>query len=365
MNLRQSAQLEELEKRRIEYKRKQNEERIQRLRNTKNWQVGMDYDFLAKQIEEKKAREAAEKAEEEDYARRFLEEQRLLRSMSNQEQKIRKEIDLENNKFRLENQKPEQSREYDIWRNDYKKVQNTEQPEKGIHRFSGEDSSSVDRNKRQREQLLNWQTQQMLEKEHREALALQEQREWEQKYAENSKRMEEIEQQTRAARKEMQRLVDEENYRAMLEKRRQQQEEKYDESMANIETQNTFNDTFLNESKNQSVSPGRYGRSTQDWRGMTDEQKLQIIEERRSQMLAAQKKKVEEAERERKEEMERMRASRDALRKENQDMREKRSRAIEQANEYLKVAEEKNALKKQLGKEDNQPQDEFWNYFGK
>ena len=65
-------------------------------------------------------------------------------------------------------------------------------------------------------------------------------------------------------------------------------------------------------------------------------------------MLAAQKIKVEEAERERKEEMERMRASRDALRKENQDMREKRSRAIEQANEYLKVAEEKNALKKQI-----------------
>lgn len=365
MNLRQSSQLEELEKRRIEFKRKQNDERIQRLQNTRNWQVGMDYDFLAKQIEEKKAREAAEKAEDEEYTRRFLEEQRLLRSMNNEEQRIRHEIELENNKFRSENQKPEQSREYDIWRKDYKKAQLINSSENAGLKFEGEDSGFVERNRRQREQFLNWQTQQMLEKKHREALELKEQREWEQKYAENAQRMEEIDQQTRAARKEVQRHIDEENYRAMMEKKRQQEEEKYDEEMSNIETANTFNKTFLDETKNQSRSPGRYGMPTQDWRGMTDEQKLQIIEERRSQMLAAQKKKVEEAERERKEEMERMKNSRESIRRDNQMARERKNQAIEQANEYLKEAEERNRVKKLQAKEGNQPQDEFWNYFGK
>ena len=364
MNLRQSSQQEELEKKRIEYRRKQNDERIQRLNNTRNWQVGMDYEFLAKQIAEKKAREAAEKAEEEEYNRRFLEEQRLLQSMNNEELRIRREIDLENNKFRLEKQKPEQSREYDIWRNDYKKVQNTESDLGGL-KFEGEDANSVERNRRQREQLLNWQTQQMLEKEHRKALALQEQREWEQKYAENAKRMEEIDQQTRAARKEMQRAIDADNYYAMMEKKRQQQEEKYDESLTNIETQKNFNKTFLDETKIQPSSNGRYGMSTQDWRGMTDEQKLQIIEERRSQMLAAQKRKVEEAEREIKEEMERMKNSREAIRRESQEARERKNRAIDQANDYLKAAEEKNRMKKLQSKEDNQPQADFWNYFGK
>lgn len=378
MNLRQTAQLEELERQKIELRRKQHGERVLRIMNDREREIGMDYDFLAKQVAERKAREAQEKAEDDDYSRRFLEEQRILKRMSNEEQRIRRQIAIDDNNFRQQYQKPEDSREYDIWRPDYKKVQPPVRATdndpwlsvSGGQKFDGEDLTGTDRRQRQREQLKRWQLEQIAEREHKDALEMKEQQEWEQKYLENDARMMEIDRMQKDARKEVQRRQDQENYRAMMEKRRQQAEERADELAANQdEINNTINGAFMSESRNQGTTFGRFGqRPNQDWKGMTDDEKRQLMDERRTHMIENQRRKMEEAERERREDLERLKASREALRKERADARAKKQQAIEQANEYLQKADEHKRTETFRNKElfgENQPTDDFWAYFSK
>lgn len=378
MNLRQTAQHEELERQKIELRRKQHGERVLRIMNDREREIGMDYDFLAKQVAERKAREAQEKAEDDDYSRRFLEEQRILKRMANEEQKIRRQIAIDDNNFRQQYQKPEDCREYDIWRPDYKKVQPPVRATdndpwlsvSGGQKFDGEDLTGTDRRVRQREQLKRWQLEQIAERENRDALELKEQREWEQKYLENDARMMEIDRMQKDARAEVQRRQDQENYRAMMEKKRQQAEERADELATNQEEiNNTINGAFMSESRNQNTTFGRFGqRPNQDYKGMTDEEKRQLLDERRTQMIENQRRKLEEAERERREDLERLKASREALRKERAEARAKKQQAIEQANEYLKKADEHKKEETFRNKTlfgENQPQDDFWAYFGK
>lgn len=378
MDLRQTAQHEELERQKIELRRKQHGERLLRIMNDREREIGMDYDFLAKQVAERKAREAQEKAEDDDYSRRFLEEQRILKRMSNEEQRIRRQIAIDDNNFRQQYQKPEDCREYDIWRPDYKKVQPPVRATdndpwlsvSGGQKFEGEDLTGIDRRQRQREQLKRWQLEQIAEKEHRAALELKEQKEWEQKYLENDARMMEIDRMQKDARKEVQIRQDQENYRAMMEKRRQQAEDRADEiATNNEEINNTINGAFMSESRNQNTTFGRFGQyPNQDYKGMTDEEKRQLMDERRTQMIENQRRKMEEAERERREDLERLKASREALRKERAEARAKKQQAIEQANEYLQKAEEHKKTETFRNKElfgENQPQDDFWAYFSK
>ncbi|KAK8834545.1 Protein Tax-1 [Tritrichomonas musculus] len=378
MNLRQTAQHEELERQKIELRRKQHGERVLRIMNDREREIGMDYDFLAKQVAERKAREAQEKAEDDDYSRRFLEEQRILKRMANEEQKIRRQIAIDDNNFRQQYQKPEDCREYDIWRPDYIKVQPPVRATdndpwlsvSGGQKFDGEDLTGTDRRVRQREQLKRWQLEQIAERENRDALELKEQREWEQKYLENDARMMEIDRMQKDARAEVQRRQDQENYRAMMEKKRQQAEERADELATNQEEiNNTINGAFMSESRNQNTTFGRFGqRPNQDYKGMTDEEKRQLLDERRTQMIENQRRKLEEAERERREDLERLKASREALRKERAEARAKKQQAIEQANEYLKEADEHKKEETFRNKTlfgENQPQDDFWAYFGK
>lgn len=379
MELRQASQKEELERQRIELHRKQHAERLARIMDDRNREIGMDYDFLAQQVAERKAREAQEKQDEEDYQRRFLEEQRVLNRMTREENRIRRQIAIDDNNFRQQYQKPEDCREYDIWRKDYKKVQPPVRATdndpwlsvSGGQKFEGEDLTGTDRHQRQREQLKRWQQEQMAEKENREALDIQEQREWEQKYLENDARMMEIDQMQRNARKEVQRRQDDENYRAAMERKRFLAEERADELASNQEElNNTLNGAFMSEKpRSIGTTMGHFGRRpNQDYKGMTDEEKLQVIEERRQQMLDNQRRRQEEAERERREDEERLKASRQALRQERAQMRARKQQAIDQAEEYLRQAEDHKQQEKYQNKilyGENQPQDDFWSYFGK
>ena len=378
MNLRQTSQHEEFERKKIELHRKLHAERLARIMNDRNREIGNDYETIAKQVEEKRERVAREQAEQAEYDRRFLEEQRLLGRMAREEQRIRRQIAIDDNNFREQYQRPEQSREYDIWRPDYKKVQPPVRASdndpwlsvSGGQKFDGEDLTGADRQRRQREQLERWHNEQMLEHDHRKALELKEQREWEERYIENDKRMCEIDAMQRQARAEVQRRQDNENYRAMMEKKRQLAEDRADEIAANnAEINNTSLGAFLSESRDQAATRGRFnGLPNQDWKGMTDQQKLQVIEERRNQMIENQRRREEEAARERREEAERMRATREAIRRERAEARAKKQREIEQAQENLRQADEHREVEHYRNKElfgENQPQDEFWNYFSK
>lgn len=376
MYLRQTAQHEELERQRIELRRRQHHERLLRIMDEKQRERGNDYVTIAQQIEEKKARQAAEAAEQRDYERRFLEEQRLLGRLANEERKIRRQIAQEDDEFRRTKQAPELCREYDIWRPDYKRVQPPVRASdndpwlsvSGCQKMEGEDLTGDDRRRRQREQLDRWAREQMAEKENRDAQERADQREWERRYLENDRLMCEIEERQQMARREVRERMNEENNRAANEKRRRDAEEKQDQwDMDRSEIEATTRGPFMSESRSQAI--GHDGRRVvQDWKGMSDEEKLQVIEERRNQLMENQRRRAEEAARERREEMERQRAARDAMRRERAEMREKQQRAKELADQYLKDAEEEKERERRRNKEiygENQPTEDFWNYFGR
>ena len=374
MNLRQRAQHEELDRQKIEYLRQIHRDRLGRIKDHKNWEIGVDIEGIKQQIEEKKAREAREKAEELDYQRRFLEEQRLLGRMAREEQKIRRQIARDDNQFRQNFQRPEQCREYDIWRPDYKLVQPPVRVTdndpwlsvSGCQIMDGEDLTSQDRHKRQQEQIVRWAQQQTADNENRRAQELADQKEWERRYLENDKLMQEIEERQQLARKEVWHRQTQENMRAADERRRQLAEEKADEQALNEwEKMQTLNSPFMSESRDQAIGiSGK--RVVQNWKGFTKEENRQVIEDQKRQAEDDARRKAEEAARERREEAIRLRQTREALRRERAEERARRQKAIELAEEYKIQADEQREREDYRNKElygSNQPGEEFWKHF--
>lgn len=376
MYLRQTAQHEELERQKITYHRLLHQQRLERIMDERHRELGYDMDAIQKQIEEKKARQAEERAQEMDYQRRFLEEQRLLGRLAREEQKIRRQIARDDDEFRRNFQQPEQCREYDIWRPDYKKVQPPVRATdndpwlsvSGCQKMDGEDLTSEDRHRRQREQRIRWFQQQSAENENKRAQELCDQREWERRYLENDRLMCEIEERQQLARREVKQRQDEENLRTASEKRRQRAEEHADEEALNKwEQMQTLNGPFMSESRDQAV--GRFGkRVVQNWKGFSEQETKQVFEDRNAQIADNARRRAEEAARERREEAIRQREARDAMRRERAEQRARRQKEIELAEEYKRQADEEKEKERYRNKElygTNQPQEEFWNYFSR
>lgn len=376
MNLRQTAQHEELESQKIAYHRLLHKERLERIMDERHRELGYDMDAIKQQIEEKKARDAAERAQEMDYQRRFLEEQRLLGRLAREEQKIRRQIARDDDAFRREFQRPEQCREYDIWRPDYKLVQPPVRATdndpwlsvSGCQKMEGEDLTADDRHRRQREQRIRWHEQQSAENENKRAQELCDQCEWERRYLENDRLMCEIEERQQLARREVKQRQDEENLRTASERRRQQAEERADEQALNKwEQDQTLNGPFMSESRAQAIGLGGR-RVVQNWKGFSEQETKQVIDERNAQIADNARRRAEEAARERREEAIRQREARDAIRRERAEQRARKQREIELAEEYKRQADEEKEKERYRNKElygENQPQEEFWNYFSR
>ena len=372
--MRQTAQHEELEAQKIAYHRLLHKERLERIMDERHRELGYYPDDLKQQREDQKAREAAERATEMDYQRRFLEEQRLLGRMVRQEQKIRRQIARDDDAFRREFQQPEQCREYDIWRPDYKLVQPPVRVTdndpwlsvSGCQKMEGEDLTAEDRQRRQREQRIRWHEQQSQDNENRRAQELADQREWERRYLENDRLMQEIEQRQQMARREVHERQNQENLRAANEKRRQQAEEHADEQAMNKwEQMQTLNGPFMSESRDQAVGwSGK--RVVQNWKGFSEQETKQVIDERNAQIADNARRRAEEAARERREEAIRQREAREAIRRERADQRAKKQREIELAEEYKRQADDEKERERYRNKDlygSNQPQEDFWKHF--
>jgi hypothetical protein len=376
MYLRQTAQHEELARQRIELRRKEHAERLARIMDEKNRIMGLDLPSLATQVEERRAREATELADEQDYQRRFLEEQRLLGRLAREEAHIRRQIELDDIAFRRDFQATEQSREWDITRPDYLKVQPPVRATdndpwlsvSGGQKFDGEDLGSADRERRQGEQRRRWQAQQIAENEHKRAVELAEQREWERRYIENDRRMQDIEAQQNAARREIEARNDDENWRALQDRKRREAEDKRDEQAVNDwEIGTTNHSPFMAESRGQAV--GRGGtRIVQDWKGMSEAERKKILEDRAAQREADARRKKEEEDREKREDAQRLWETREAIKRERAGERARKQAERELAHDHLADAEQHTERELEMNKVvygTNQPQRDFWSYFGK
>jgi hypothetical protein len=208
----------------------------------------------------------------------------------------------------------------------------------------------------------------MAENEHKRAVELAEQREWERRYIENDRHMQEIEAQQKAARKEIEARNDDENWRAFHDRKRREAEDKQDEQAENHwEIGTTNRGLFMTESRDQAV--GRFGRRiVQDWKGMTEAERKRILEERAAEREADAMRKKEEADREKREEAQRAAETREAIKRERAEMRARKAAELELAREHHRDAEAHTERELEMNTVvygTNQPQRDFWSYFGK
>ncbi|BES98169.1 RIB43A [Nesidiocoris tenuis] len=150
------------------------EERRKRIFNAKQRLIGIDYAALDEQINEKKERERQEKLEEELWNKKVEQNMNMVRMMDKQKEADRQQSLKELNEYRLQFQKFEDRREFDL--NDpvaYKTPLVLDPKDKrfgvsSITRFEGDEDDPGSRAKLQLEQQHVWLQQQMMERNQQE-----------------------------------------------------------------------------------------------------------------------------------------------------------------------------------------------------
>lgn len=358
MELRQHSQIEQIENAKIERRRREHAERLKRIMDEKNLKMGMDYDALQKQIDEKKARLQAEKEEEEAYNQKFLAEQKLLAKLAKNEQAELRQIEKEINEFRATRQRPEMEREYDLNRKDYIKVQpqmriTDNDPWLSVSsglKFDGEDLTAEERLKAQKEQRERWGKQQIAEKKNRLAKEREEDKEWERRYLEYADISRQVGEMEDQARKDWRNECNEENLRLAAEKRaREAEERRKDLEYNQYEINSTIdrlnksqvNDESLDGNQHAFVAGKRGQMDTSGYKGMTLQEIERLKQIQLQQIEEARKRREMEAEQERIDEENRKKAAREALKLSRAEERERKRRQLEMIEENMKLAQSK------------------------
>lgn len=376
MNLRQTSQHDALHELKLDQRRAIHAGRLERIHNEREREIGFDYDFLAKQVAEKNAREAAEAEQERAYQQRFLDEQKLLGRMDRQESKIRRQIEQENREFHITEQPYSGRREFDLNRKDYIYAQppvRTSDTDPWLAVSScqimeGEDLTGSARQKRQKEQIRKWTTEQTLENRNKKAWEELEQKRWEEIYLENDRVSTEIGNEERLARYNYRRQLDQENAELARQKRLNESNlQTFHYGQDSEEIDHTVNSHLITESRKQ--AEGVNGQMvTMFYKGMTEEERKAILEARRKQDEEDRHKREEEARLFKESEDERLRIAKEALKKERIENRRKKAEFL-QLIEDNKLEAEKQREEERYRNEElygtNQPTEDFWKGFGK
>ncbi|KAK4886243.1 hypothetical protein RN001_002514 [Aquatica leii] len=157
----------------IEKRRAQEEERKKRIFDAKTRLIGADVQALQQQIEEKKKLEEEKKRIDQIFNEQLIKCDQIAVALEQKESEERKKLALEVNNFRVNFQKFQDRREYDL--NDPDAVRkclparlHDDDPRLGlssVQKFEGEDVASEERKKIQREQIQSWLQQQMEERD--------------------------------------------------------------------------------------------------------------------------------------------------------------------------------------------------------
>ncbi|XP_075234790.1 RIB43A-like with coiled-coils protein 2 [Lycorma delicatula] len=156
----------------IEKARQYEETRKNRIFNPRIRLIGVDKDALKKQMAEKKARDEDEKAREEAHRLKLLRDNEIALELEKEVVKRRRKLDEEINEFRLQYQRKEDRRDFDLYDPDYLKKSlparvMDDDPRlsiSGAQKFEGEDMEANKRKKYQMEQQKIWLQQQIDER---------------------------------------------------------------------------------------------------------------------------------------------------------------------------------------------------------
>ncbi|OHT00942.1 flagellar protofilament ribbon protein [Tritrichomonas foetus] len=264
--------------------------------------IGIDVDALNQQVMEKRELNSREKAREDAFAHMTLTQQDLLMENAERERQLRRKMDEDRDKFRMAQQRPDQAREYDIWRPDLLKVSRPARigdydPTIGISSgqiFQGEDLKISERLAAQARQRNEWFQEQTREKD---AIRRKEQMDDltnQLVELETQKKLAELDRMTEHAKAEVRKEIADDNLRMFHEKKQNEADQHALEQMQNdAELKSNLRTRIISEE----MCPR--GGHPMEYRGMTIDEQKQIIDEQSRQMVDNERRRQEEAERER------------------------------------------------------------------
>lgn len=351
-------------------KRDRNETRKTTILDPRTRRIGIDIDAIQQQIQEKREREAREKARDDAFDNMVLTQQDIIMDKMEQERQARRKMAEDRDRFRMSVQQPSNSLEYDIWRPDLLKVSRParvgdEDPTLGVSSgqiFQGEDLHVSERLAAQARQRRDWYNEQMKEKQAEQRRAQMEDLQNQLVELETQKTLADLDARTEYAKSQIRREVADDNYNMFLDKQRREKEDKErDEQMNNAEMISNVRTGIISERM------ARRGDAPQDYRGMTVEDQKQIIDEQAAQMKDNERRRQEEREREQQwyEYQEYLKSEGDRneatwLRRKQQEQEQLYKTRLQQEEEFKR--RERYLNKEVYGK--NVPDDYFYNSWG-
>ncbi|XP_065900923.1 RIB43A-like with coiled-coils protein 2 [Dysidea avara] len=359
----------------IERRRIMEKQRQSRIFNARQRIIGVDVDALSHQVKERNLLNGLESQRNDAFAQEMVRHDQIGEILDQRQQKDVKQLNQELVKYRGEYQRVEDRKEFDLNDPDYKKkdkparVSDADQrcSLSGAQLFQGEDLSFEQRKQLQEEQMREWTSQQIGEKQR----LLDEQRKADQLYdmkaIELDKRASELaaaEEQTRrnlnvSAKQQNLKMVEEQKASDQLQ-RTQELDDNYTEMANNI------HGNMLTENPSCATSAFGNHRVIPDrWKGMSP---AQVEEVRRTQQFQRDEKQQMISEQQRTEadwDQRRVAEARAGLVLENQLNRQKKLAAKNLVEQNKRLAAEQKVKIHQLNKEvyTNQPTDQYFMQF--
>ena len=293
---RTNTSLASREEKRLEARRKRDEERRQRFLNAKTRTLGVDVAALDRQVAEKRAKKEAERAAEMSYAEEQRQIRRVLEMNLLEERKQQQQDRMEVAQVVQVQRDPTLTREWDL--NNPNALKNEQPPRVGdfdprcgpssLQQFSGEDLNKGDRIKMQQMQLKDWTQQAISVKVGKKRAEAELEQEYAAQIAAVVNLTEQIEQKDNE-QKDMENKEYAIRNQQLAELRRHNKEvfRQTEENKRIAELKYKKADPFLNEHRTTGISMFGRGRVRPDhWKGMTTSQLQEIFEIQKAQAAA-------------------------------------------------------------------------------
>ncbi|KAL9647488.1 hypothetical protein ABK040_006848 [Willaertia magna] len=362
------------EKLAVDRRRYLEEERKKRIFDPKVRTMGIDKDGIERQIEEKQILKQMEEEREQFYDQYTLTNTKLANFYEKQQNQAKRRVQEGVNDFRLNNQKFETRREFDL--NDPESLKKDRPARLGDYDprltisggqiMHGEDLGYSDRVKAQKEQLKNWIEEQTLEKK------LKQEKEELEKLLEEAKQFEiqqitfELQKKETQLRAQQERMRKEYNIEQAIEKKERERFMKEKEEIAKLEEiQNTLNDDFLNETFETTFNVTNPTRFKPDhFKSLRQDQYEEIERTRQMQLEESKAKKELEKTENQYWDTQRLLNSKLTLKAQREQERMKRQQARELFELHKQQAVEKEQKQKNINRAyENQVTEDFFNQF--
>uniref|UniRef100_A0A1I8JVW4 RIB43A-like with coiled-coils protein 2 n=1 Tax=Anopheles quadriannulatus TaxID=34691 RepID=A0A1I8JVW4_ANOQN len=289
----------------IERRRRFEESRKQRIFNARRRIIGVDTDALGLQVQQKHEAEQAQAEQQRKFAEEMRRQEQvlLLKQHEQRQDRVREENEL--NQFRASHQKPEQSRDFDLFDPDGLKKSlparlGDDDPRltiSGAQKFDGEDLEERHRRKVQIEQQRSWLEQQIREKRQAELDRRAAETFLESSLMSREQRLHQLASQERYARGKIQQAVNEFNRRLMTEQEQQRLRREREEQEDNLaEIYNNLTSDVLTE--NPDAAKSSFGPNrviTAQYKGMSPEEIEQVRRTQDRQLEELKRRREQEA----------------------------------------------------------------------